>query len=207
MSTGSWGNLSSLSGLLTHVTRAEYGTFRLGLREGSESFAERVCIYLRHTMAEGLYCGLPLAGVACLVLSCKYTQYAASSGTRTADAVSATAAAAAAAAAAAGTKGGDSIKSAKQKKYTDRGSAAAVPMKSSSSPSVKGSVEGTTTTTTAAAAATTADRGGRGGGGGEWVFSVCLCLFLAWLGYTLVWHGVFSNLPLNSPMPFGVHAR
>jgi hypothetical protein len=29
----------------------------------------------------------------------------------------------------------------------------------------------------------------------------------AWAGYVLLWHGVFSNLPLDSPMPFAVHSR
>lgn len=34
-----------------------------------------------------------------------------------------------------------------------------------------------------------------------------IALFLAWLFYTLIWHAVFSNLPLSAPMPYGVHAR
>ncbi|RYH20366.1 DUF2723 domain-containing protein [archaeon] len=29
----------------------------------------------------------------------------------------------------------------------------------------------------------------------------------SWLFYLVVWHCVFSNLPLNAPMPYGVHAR
>lgn len=32
-------------------------------------------------------------------------------------------------------------------------------------------------------------------------------LALAWIGYLVIWHGLFSNLPLNAPMPFAVHSR
>jgi len=32
-------------------------------------------------------------------------------------------------------------------------------------------------------------------------------ILVSWIVYTLVWHGVLSNLPLSHPMPFAVHAR
>lgn len=34
-----------------------------------------------------------------------------------------------------------------------------------------------------------------------------LCLLICWVVYVLIWHGVLSNIPLSSPMPYGVHAR
>ncbi len=37
--------------------------------------------------------------------------------------------------------------------------------------------------------------------------SLFACLLNTWLFYTLIWHGVLSNLPLSSPMPYLVHAR
>lgn len=34
-----------------------------------------------------------------------------------------------------------------------------------------------------------------------------LCLLTSWFVYVFIWHGVLSNIPLSSPMPYGVHAR
>jgi hypothetical protein len=33
------------------------------------------------------------------------------------------------------------------------------------------------------------------------------CLLVCWIVYVIIWHGVLSNIPLSSPMPYGVHAR
>jgi len=63
---GSWGSLGTLQGFVRHVLRAEYGTFRLGMIEGSESALERIVIYLRHSSQESfhvLFVGIVLAGV------------------------------------------------------------------------------------------------------------------------------------------------
>lgn len=49
---GSWGDTSSIKGLITHIARAEYGTFQLGLLKGSETSAQRVLYYLQHTSTE-----------------------------------------------------------------------------------------------------------------------------------------------------------
>lgn len=46
---GSWGDTSNIYGLLRHVLRAEYGTFRLGFVEGSETAMQRIWIYLKFT--------------------------------------------------------------------------------------------------------------------------------------------------------------
>ena len=34
-----------------------------------------------------------------------------------------------------------------------------------------------------------------------------ICLLTCWITYVIIWHGVLSNIPLSSPMPYGVHAR
>ncbi len=38
-------------------------------------------------------------------------------------------------------------------------------------------------------------------------YTLLFCLFGTYVFYVLVWHGVLSNLPLSSPMPYVVHAR
>lgn len=43
--------------------------------------------------------------------------------------------------------------------------------------------------------------------GGAIGWQLLLAVALMWAFYTLVWHGVFSNLPLSAPMPFAVHSR
>lgn len=63
---GSWGDLGTLAGFIKHVLRAEYGTFRLGMIVGSETWYQRIAIYLRHTSEESFHVMFPLlaAGVA-----------------------------------------------------------------------------------------------------------------------------------------------
>jgi hypothetical protein len=38
-------------------------------------------------------------------------------------------------------------------------------------------------------------------------FENILFLFFSWVFYIIIWHFVFSNIPLNAKMPFNVHAR
>eukprot|EP00606_Chrysophyceae_sp_TOSAG23-5_P000078 GSChrysophyteH2.ASY1.ANO1.1134.1 assembled CDS len=115
---GSWGNLDDWRGIFTHIFRAEYGTFKLGIdRAETEGFVERIWLYFQHTSSETFHSVFPL-----LALSVAVGNY------------------------------------------------------SFSGP----------------------------GGGGRLLYNIFLG---TWLFYILVWHGVLSNLPLNSPMPFIVHAR
>ena len=39
------------------------------------------------------------------------------------------------------------------------------------------------------------------------VWACVQTLLACWLGYLLLWHTVFSNLPLHAAMPFAVHSR
>ncbi|KAJ1412181.1 hypothetical protein B484DRAFT_422918 [Ochromonadaceae sp. CCMP2298] len=57
---GSWGDMRDLAGFLKHVLRSEYGTFRLGIIEGSETGLQRIGIYIQHTSAESGHALFPL---------------------------------------------------------------------------------------------------------------------------------------------------
>lgn len=60
---GSWGDLSTLWGFLRHVSRAEYGTFRLGVvaaGDNAEGTLDRVRQYLVDSSRQTMYLGPPL---------------------------------------------------------------------------------------------------------------------------------------------------
>lgn len=52
---GSWGDTSSIFGLFRHISRSEYGTFRLGFIEGSENMWERIFRYAVFTNEQMLF--------------------------------------------------------------------------------------------------------------------------------------------------------
>ena len=58
----SWGDQTTWAGFVTHITRAEYGTFRL-YPKGAEGFHlfYNLWMYLTHLPAQTLYIGAPLA--------------------------------------------------------------------------------------------------------------------------------------------------
>jgi hypothetical protein len=58
---GSWGNLTNINGIIKHIFRAEYGTFKLGADvTGSAGFIERLWLYMIHTSVETSHIVLPL---------------------------------------------------------------------------------------------------------------------------------------------------
>jgi hypothetical protein len=59
-----WGDSSTFDGLLTHVTRAEYGTLRLAATERSADLGENLLDYAMHLPRELLWVGIPLALLA-----------------------------------------------------------------------------------------------------------------------------------------------
>ncbi|CAM9708487.1 unnamed protein product, partial [Ectocarpus fasciculatus] len=138
---GSWGNTSSMLGLLRHVTRAEYGTFQLGIIKGSEGAISRIFLYLKHLSAEHYHVVLPL-----IVLSLYHL----------------------------GAENPSMYRRNQSKDIT-----------TVEAPNSAPEVDINSTITRA-----------------------CLQFVLTcWVGYVLVWHSVFSNLPLHAPMPFAVHSR
>ncbi|CAG5866391.1 unnamed protein product [Menidia menidia] len=65
----SWGDQTTLSGLLTHLLRAEYGTFSLAKTESSVSLAAMLQAQLDHCLAELSLPVLVLAGIGVLLSS------------------------------------------------------------------------------------------------------------------------------------------
>lgn len=180
-SPGSWGDTTSFAGLIRHVLRSEYGTFQLGIREGSESSLERVYLYLLHSLSNGFYLNLPL----CIIgLYSQFSRYP-----------------------------------------------LIVTRKKIKSKVIKGSDPVSSSTDASASSTPGHEKGNkltqRGGGGKKNIKKLpeaaivaeeenpsellvpleIVCLIVAWLAYVGIWHGVLSNIPLNSPMPYGVHAR
>lgn len=70
---GSWGDMTTVEGLLRHILRSEYGTFKLGGIEGHEDVWMRITHYLLHIQNSSYNAGLPLALGGCLwLLWCNY---------------------------------------------------------------------------------------------------------------------------------------
>lgn len=184
---GSWGDTSNIHGLITHILRAEYGTFKLGnvrllntasfsrvfmvsgITIGSESSLQRIWLYLRHSFLEGGCIGLPLAVVAVLYIA------VASSKALGRKAVTA------------------SHSNLKQPKAPKKTSKAATVQNNRVGDNISFCDDFLGFSSDALSASKP-----------SWEV---LCLVLCWILYTLVWHFVFSNIPLSSPMPYGVHAR
>ena len=63
---GSWGDMTSLTGFMRHVARAEYGTFRLGASTHGQhgDWAHRIGLYLSHASHESGHVVFPLATAA-----------------------------------------------------------------------------------------------------------------------------------------------
>jgi hypothetical protein len=166
---GSWGDLGSLYGIVRHVLRAEYGTFRLGMVIGSETALQRIWIYLCHTSEESFHAVFPILALGAVALI-----------TRSGAGLAMRQVSKRVAAVGAGAKLG-------QNKQRTKSSA----NKTATEDSVL------TDRKTAALQPSSAAVGTQ---------LVAVVVFM-WLFYTLVWHCVFSNLPLSSPMPFAVHSR
>lgn len=164
---GSWGSTGSIAGFLTHVMRAEYGTFQLGIIQGSENSIMRIYLYLKHVSVESYHILLPLAAFGI------YAAMPMSSGGRiqslgkkveTSDNL----------------KGGRNLSGKKQSKpgkfpiLISPGEIMICKGKEYKSESQRACMQ---------------------------------MLIVCWIGYVLLWHCVFSNLPLHAPMPFAVHSR
>lgn len=60
---GSWGDLSSMQGLIRHILRQEYGTWKLGIASpgGTEGLLERLQEYLMDSSSQTVHLGPPFA--------------------------------------------------------------------------------------------------------------------------------------------------
>lgn len=57
---GSWGDMTTPVGLVKHFLRSEYGTFRLGIKQGNETAIERIWMYAKFASTESYHAGFPL---------------------------------------------------------------------------------------------------------------------------------------------------
>lgn len=182
-SMGSWGDTGSLRGFIRHVLRSEYGTFQLGVTQGREGAGRRIAIYATHLSAETYHGMFVILLLGCAVSIQRHLlsfhQYQ------------------------------------QQQEHTDR--------TNTTSSSSSDSITMSNGTGTKQNNKTSLIRGGKGkplrkGMGGQIrAFSyqalaksgllLPSVLLSCWAFYTTIWHCVLSNLPLDSPMPFGVHAR
>jgi hypothetical protein len=64
----SWGDQTTVTGLLDHLLRREYGTFRLGIQEQGADLTDRLAAYTSGTFADLLWIG-PILAIAGLVVS------------------------------------------------------------------------------------------------------------------------------------------
>lgn len=164
-SPGSWGDTSTLMGLIRHILRSEYGTFKLGIIEGSEGFLERVWLYLIHSSNQTGHIILPM--VASCVFFYFETVYRQKRKTT-------------------GSINSNTSKSIKTNK---------TPQKSKRIEALKSSVTVVEVTNEPIVKAEPV------------LSSGIMMVFCSWAFYVIIWHGILSNLPLSSPMPYGVHAR
>lgn len=150
---GSWGDTSNIEGFLRHILRMEYGTFQLGVKHGSETFIERVGLYMMFINSETYYMGtifLVLAVVTTLMAS----NYASS----------------------------DSNVDKEDNASKDK--------------RINGKVKSKEAKPIIPVTVLVSQK-----------YQIMIVLLLVFAFYTITWHGVLSNLPLSSPMPYGVHAR
>ena len=184
---GSWGSLRDTAGLLKHVLRAEYGTFRLGMIQGSETGAQRVLIYLQHASQESMHLLFPLlllGAVLALGLHLLRPGEKSSRNISIHGAGNATKSAAVANAV-----GSPKLQNKSGQQNNNNNKAKAVVVGSTGSGSENGAVSADNNFDIST---------------GTLLVAVLIGM---WLFYVIIWHFVLSNLPLNAPMPFAVHSR
>ena len=204
-SPGSWGDLTTMTGFLTHVLRREYGTFRLGAIEGDEDALQRIVIYLKHASKESYHLLFIVIGIAAIAYLLKssvsfiYTTNRRSNTSRS---------------------NKDSKKDSNKDIHTAVGKskgknkAKGLPSnirtgsnvsnaEDSSSSTTTTTTTSTTISTTTSTTPSTVDSYSLS----PHTYGLFIFIISMWMFYTLVWHCVLSNLPLSSPMPFAVHSR
>lgn len=165
---GSWGDTSSISGMLRHMLRAEYGTFRLGMVTGSETFLERIVLYIKHGSQESYFLLYPLVGIVIFSIGMSFISQHRKNKRNV--------------------RGENKFKSKAKPNEIKRSSKKAAIGLENEQDNYDKSPE-------AAISSNSSNM-------------VSMKIVIAtWLFYVSIWHGVLSNLPLNAPMPYGVHAR
>ena len=183
---GSWGNMSTIPGIFKHILRQEYGTFQLGAlkaADDTETSFMRVILHVYHFCYECYYI-LPLLIIAGVYYLLYDTQ---SSSTR------------------------KNIIT-KQKKNQKKKSNCNMnnKEKADSSPTDETSLSSSTTITNSSSSSrptTTTMNDALEKLASSSLRRCGLFYIAAYLFYTIIWHGMLSNLPLTNPVAYGVHSR
>jgi len=189
-SPGSWGDLTTMTGFLTHVLRREYGTFRLGAIEGDEDALQRIAIYLKHASKESYHLMFVVIGIATIAYLLKsgvsflYTTTTRSSTSRSNKDIS--------------NKESKDIHAAVSKSK-GKSKSKGLPSSNKTGSNIS-STEDSNNITTITSAVDSYSLSPH-------TYGLLIFVMSLWVFYTLVWHCVLSNLPLSSPMPFAVHSR
>lgn len=162
---GSWGDTGTVEGLLRHILRSEYGTFRLGFIEGSETALERTVRFFQFTN-EQLH-AVPIVVLSLVVLSAAVHVFSKQAQ-----------------------QSSNSARPLSIPKQTVRVSKGKTSKRSQEKLSEESAVIAEAPTNSSST-----------------MVSSLTMLMGNFFWYTLLWHGIFSNLPLSNPMAFGVHAR
>jgi len=196
---GSWGDLSSWGGIARHLFREEYGTFQMGAQRANiEGFAERLWLYAKHCSEETAHAVYPCLAV--LVASTCLQLYAGKGPLQPGAPVTPAKLAKKSGGNGEISGGGSGAGEGSMHKKKSRGAGnssgddfdallAELPCETSS------------TTPPSFTSGSSNSRQSNGN-------FLLLCILVGTYSfYVLVWHGVLSNLPLSSPMPYLVHAR
>ena len=202
---GSWGDLSSWAGIARHLFREEYGTFKMGQeRENIEGFAERLWLYAKSCSEETNHAVYPLLAILVVTTSLQlFPAPSASEKQRPPLATPSSPAKPAEKSPSGGASGGGGSNSKKKKSrggdYGSKDNFDAILAEtpgSTSTPPPPGLGDGAPKSSNAATANAATGK-----------FLLLSILVGTYMFYVLVWHGVLSNLPLSTPMPYIVHAR
>ena len=194
----SWGNMGSVSGILSHILRAEYGTFRLGLRQGPEDAIERILLCLAHSSREFFHILWPLSAVGLVWFLGLHRRK-----TKNKDVIKESMK----------TEGNKKGKMKGKKKLS--GEAKESPIEKSVETKLDKKVDNEKKVTEQEPKETTKSETkiGEGrhmtdDGESERNKGLFFVVLVAWVFYQIVWHGILSNLPLaSSPMAYAVHSR
>jgi hypothetical protein len=178
--SGSWGDTSgTLQGLFRHILRSEYGTFRLGGIVGEEDWLQRILLYGKFVSKDSFYVVFPVIFVGVILLMKSSMKGHEKPHFSTINQQKALS--------------GKKNKATEKKTNNNRKNEEIASSFSSSSASLATENDLNSSSSSPSSSITT--------------FPLFFLLFSLWVFYTLVWHCIFSNLPLSAPMPFGVHAR
>ncbi len=193
---GSWGNMTTITGVIKHILRQEYGTFQLGAlkaAEDTESSAMRVVLHVYHFCYESYYI-LPLLIIIGLYYLLYDTRFSSENSINNSSISRKNSVTKHQKNHKKKSKGNYGIKREKENNTTSEELSSPISSSSSSSSSFNTINSSSMSDASEQLALYSLRRCG--------LFYVTSYLF-----YTIIWHFMLSNLPLSNPVAYGVHSR